>query len=440
MRCRKRPRVNERERKTDDEFSHQIFRKGDSLVRLVTVLGETHESQIASVVDSGDPTGDWWKTVLTGVKPEYVSAKRSQRSLVLADLFCASGGFSTGFKMAAEALGVSVEVAFAVDTDSEALNVYSANHNPRLVSTRSVVDLVDSQMIFQSDMWKFYYPPEVLTEAVSDLVGYVDVVIGGPPCQGHSNLNNHTRRNDGRNGLYPLVASMAVALESRAVLIENVQAVLHDSHESIPKSVGALINSGWAVDHEVMKANELGWPQTRKRHFLAASKEKEVIALSKVQEALACSPRPLSWAIDDLEYLQPLTFMDAHSNLSPENVDRVNYLFDEGVFELPNAIRPLKHQDGHTYPSSYGRLKWDEPAGTITTGFMTPGRGRFVHPRQRRPITAHEAARIQGFPDSYVFESGAMTPGRGSLAKWIGDAVPIPLGYAAAFSVLSQFC
>ncbi|MDE0067937.1 MAG: DNA cytosine methyltransferase [Acidimicrobiaceae bacterium] len=105
--------------------------------------------------------------------------------------------------------------------------------------------------------------------------------------------------------------------------------------------------------------------------------------------------------------------------------------------ELRSAEYPECHQDGTSYGAVYGRMHGDRPAPTITTGFMTPGRGRFVHPTERRTLTAAEAARLQGFPDSYFFRpSPDTTPTRAQLAKWIGDAVAAPLGYAAALSAL----
>ena len=80
----------------------------------------------------------------------------------------------------------------------------------------------------------------------------------------------------------------------------------------------------------------------------------------------------------------------------------------------------------------------DRPAPTITTGIGTPGQGRFIHPTRRRLITPHEAARIQGFPDWYKFESPDRTSTRKSLAKWIGYAVPPILGMSAAIVALTS--
>jgi DNA (cytosine-5)-methyltransferase 1 len=83
----------------------------------------------------------------------------------------------------------------------------------------------------------------------------------------------------------------------------------------------------------------------------------------------------------------------------------------------------------------------DKPAPTLTCGFLSPGRGRFTHPTQARVLTPREAARIQGFPDNYVFDAVENEePKKTHLAKWIGDAVPMPLGYAAGLCLLLPIC
>ena len=118
--------------------------------------------------------------------------------------------------------------------------------------------------------------------------------------------------------------------------------------------------------------------------------------------------------------------------------ERMDWLFDNDQHDLALAERPDCHQGGTSYGAVYGRMHSDRPAPTITTGFTTPGRGRFVHPTERRTLTAAEAARLQGFPDGYVFRPDPnRRPTRAQLAKWIGDAVTAPLGYAAALSALA---
>lgn len=108
---------------------------------------------------------------------------------------------------------------------------------------------------------------------------------------------------------------------------------------------------------------------------------------------------------------------------SKQNMERINWLHDMDEYNLPFVHRPVCHHENHNYKSVYGRLVPELPSGTITTGFNSPGRGRYIHPTQRRVITACEAALIQGFPLSYRFYSDNYMPPRNIHSKVIGDAV-----------------
>jgi len=268
----------------------------------------------------------------------------------------------------------------------------------------------------------------------------VDVVVGGPPCQGHSNFNNLTRRNDPRNNLYLTVPAIGVALGAQIILVENVPSVTLDKMKVVEKARDCLEAAGYFLDDAVLEGAKLGVPQQRKRHFLMATKRQGSISLSRIHEALA-PPAVTVWdAIGDLAAAHRTdALFDSPAILSPENRMRVNHLFDEDLYELPNAVRPECHRDGHTYPSVYGRMYPDKPAQTLTCGFMSPGRGRFVHPTQRRGITPHEGARIQGFPDSFPFvQANGLSLHRKDLGKMIGDAIPPPIASAAMLAALSS--
>ncbi|MGB3246807.1 MAG: DNA cytosine methyltransferase, partial [Sulfitobacter sp.] len=115
-----------------------------------------------------------------------------------------------------------------------------------------------------------------------------------------------------------------------------------------------------------------------------------------------------------------------------ETKRRIDWLFDNDQYNLANSERPDCHKDGTTYTAVYGRTFPNLPAPTITTGIGTPGQGRFIHPLRRRLVTPKEAARIQGFPDGYGFVGKNNPAKRKDLAKWIGDAVPAPMGYEMA--------
>ena len=385
------------------------------------------------------PERAWWQAYLRGSETSIVDAPA--RKLRAVDLFCGSGGLSLGLREAGRALGFDVEMVAAVDLDADALDVYAYNLRPKWTINQDVSALVDYMAMGDREGSSFAYPPEIVDERILPEVGSVDVLIAGPPCQGHSNLNNKTRRDDPRNILYVTTVAIAVALKARMVLIENVPEVVRDKNSVVVTAIALLKSAGYRfVEGTVLRADHLGGAQTRKRYFLSAVREDvpgPEISLLSVPTVFSRKPSSVSWAIGDLEKAKPVGVMSSVPALSAENRERIDYLFDNDVDDLPNHIRPDCHKEGTTYKAVYGRMYWDKPAPTLTTGFMSPGRGRFVHPRQRRVLTPHEAARIQSFPDWYSFTPNEQEPSRVLLGKWIGDAVPAILGYFAALPGLS---
>lgn len=332
------------------------------------------------------------------------------------DLFCGCGGMTLGVAEAARRRGYSTSVRLAIDLDPVAAAVYAENFPDARVESAAVEEW------FSGSIGE---PLNSREKEVREEVGTVDVVVAGPPCQGHSDLNNHTRREDGRNALYARVARAAEVLEPAVVIIENVPAVCHDLGGVVAMTRTALEAAGYTVDAEVISLLGLGVPQTRDRHFLFAHRDStQPRSLVRLPTALG-NGRTVRWAIADLEHAPNGAALDLPTRISSTNRKRIAWLFDQDVYDLPNLLRPPCHRDRpHTYRSMYGRLHWDKPAQTITTGFTSMGQGRYVHPSQPRTITPHEAARLQTFPDFFTFASA---PGRTRLARLIGNAVP-PIG------------
>lgn len=410
--------------------------------RIVHQLGvgklEIESSVSATDVLADDPKGTWWRAYLEGLVPD--PAEQGSSSLRTVDLFCGPGGLANGLRQLCAEIGVSVTPQLIVDQDEQATRVYAANHRARRRSTVSVSSLVDFSIRRSGDDARFLYLPELTDDDLARAAVRVDLLLAGPPCQGHSNLNNHTRREDPRNDLYLTVPAFAVAIGAPICIIENVPAILNDS-DGVVGTAGQLFQSaGYEVETGIVSASAMGWPQARKRHFMIARRDLAPVPLKVVAEVLAEGrPRSLWWAIGDLEDLVSEHLLDQPTILSLENTARVNWLFENDAYDLDLPERPNSHRGGTTYVSVYGRLRKDAPAQTITTGFMSPGRGRYIHPTRRRVLTAREAARLQGFPDTYGFvPNPAEPPSRAKLAKWIGDAVPMPLGYAAALSALGR--
>lgn len=394
--------------------------------------------------DSGDEVESL--VVSDGVDPEEESDYRSayerawlrlqtaptrmelRREVRVVDLFSGCGGMTLGVAEACRALGYKALPVLAIDIDGAALEVFKTNFPDTDAWNERIEEILDGDL--GAD----------LTEnerKLRDKVGEVDVLVAGPPCQGSSDLNNHTRREDPKNALYAKVARAAEVLQPEHLIIENVLGIRHDANKVFQRTRNHLENEtdevDYSVDSGILRAEDIGVPQTRHRVFLVASTEKKV-SLERFVAPFRTEVRTFSWACGDLvDRVEEGLGFDAPSNSAPVTKRRIDYLFDEDLHELPDELRPPCHRDkDHNYPSVYGRMWDDKPAPTITTGFTAMGQGRFVHPTRRRTITPHEAARLQGFPD--YFEFGERT--RAEYKRLIGNAVPPKLSYALALQLL----
>lgn len=350
-------------------------------------------------------------------------------ALTLVDLFSGTGGLSLGVAMAAQETGLATDIRLALDFESSAVAAYQENFPKANASCRSVEEFFDPKA-----GGRLTSSQRELQEAI----GHVDVLVGGPPCQGHSNLNNHTRRRDPKNRLYLTMARAAEVLRPSVVMIENVPAVLHDSDNVVQTTRDRLAQAGYVIGDRVIPLVTFGVPQRRKRHLLLGILEEALPQGADPIEFLADGTRKtrdLRWAIGDLVGKVPESVLDKASQPSAENLRRMKYLLDNDEYDLPNRLRPKCHQGEHSYRSMYGRLRWELPSPTITSGFGSMGRGRFMHPSQARCLTPHEAARIQGFPDFFILDTGAS---RSQLETIIGNAVPPQLTEVIVSRLLHQ--
>lgn len=413
-------------------FEEKYSWTDDGVVRSVVIDNYVHESLIQIKKSDCNPALAWWQAYFRGTRSLSCSIGH-KREVRIIDLFSGCGGLGLGVLEGLSAAGFTPKVDIAVDVDGEGLRVYEHNLKPTTAIHGSVATLVDFQVFSQGASAELAYEPEILHPQFESLRGKIDLICGGPPCQGHSNLNNYSRREDPRNLLYLSVPAIAIGLKVPSVIIENVPEVTSDKSGVVETAIAVLKSAGYTVTSHVIHSSALGCAQTRRRYFLVASTNPGLQPLQNVVQALSKPQVDLRWAIGDLLEVMPDSIMNTVPVLSPENQRRIDFLFDSDLYELPNENRPDCHKDGHTYGSVYGRLRWDKPAQTVTTGFLTPGRGRYIHPIKRRVLTPHEAARIQGFPDSFAFcLPDQPEPSRVKLTKWIGDAVPTVMGYAAA--------
>jgi DNA (cytosine-5)-methyltransferase 1 len=377
------------------------------------------ESDSGENSPSGDPASYWAAVCKTAVWPTPTS---NLDSLKVVDLFCGFGGLSLGAAMAAQELGLRIEIALAADIWEEAIAVYKDNFDH--LSKRTLVCDLGTLVDGPGSTSLSSFGKETVAS-----IGAVDVLVAGPPCQGNSDLNNSSRRSDPRNSLYSVPVAVALAVRPKIVLIENVPPVVHSAVDVVGLAQSELIDAGYSVVEFVADAQAFGLPQTRKRHCLVASRVHEESDLGRVLGMIRRPTRPPRlWPfIKDLEFEEPVAgnLLTSRSGVSDENRKRIDFLFEHSEFDLPNHLRPSCHRDKkHSYVSMYGRLRQELPAQTITSGFGSMGQGRFVHPTQRRMITAHEAARIQGIPDYFSFRRVAKLT---ALREMIGNAVAPPV-------------
>ena len=375
-------------------------------------------------------TASWISECRSKTWPEL---RCSDPKIKIADLFSGCGGLSLGALIASVRSGRRLEISLAADVWPEALEVYKENFAYCLKDTESR-DL--SEMV--KELGSIHLSAQ--GEELVTKLGSLDIVVAGPPCQGHSDLNNSSRRNDPRNLLYTIPVAVALETNAKILVVENVPTVVHSSGQVVNSALRSMKERGYCVAEMVAEVQDFGLPQTRKRHLLIASRVHDEEELVAVLDGIPKRTRELTlWdSIHDLEDEEESSgsLLARHSKISEDNIKRIEYLFTNDLYDLPNEYRPACHRDKtHSYVSMYGRLHANKPAQTITSGFGSMGQGRFVHPTRRRMLTAHEAARIQGFPDYFNF---AKVKKITALREMIANAVPPALMAGLLAALISK--
>jgi len=357
--------------------------------------------------------------------PEIIKLRSPKKNINYIDLFCGCGGFALGVDEALKMLGLKSTCLYAVDLDKNCISSHKNNIRSAHYDLKNIEEFVDYDIDPTCKLNDFIFPPLISNNNLSDLKGTIDLVVASPPCQGHSSLNNRTRRNDEKNLLYLQPIAVAIALNAPMIIVENVKGVLNSKIDVVNISKNILIKHGYIIDDFNISSEKYGVSQSRERHFLIASKF-GIFDRKKQTEELKLKPIPIKKLFSSIKNINvfPNEAYTVLADLSKLNKTRVEYLFDNDLYELPNHQRPDCHKNGHTYPSVYGRINPDEVSSTITSGFYSPGRGRYVHPYERRALNAREASQIQGIPDNFWSKTKVS---KTSFAKLIGDAVPPPI-------------
>ena len=411
------------------EESYRVDRNKKRIVRTVrTPDGRSTRSSVPLVREmlGSDPKAAYDAEWLRLPRPPR--SGRAQGDVRMVDLFCGLGGMSIGLAEACRALGLSMRHAWAADTNPAARKSYELRYPGVQVDDEPIESWLDGEL-----------GEETLTEREQELrdrLGEVSIALGGPPCQGHSDLNNHTRRRDPKNALYLKMARFAEVVRPRHLIIENVPGIRHDTAGVMAEARENLESNGYTTDAAVIRAEALGVPQTRHRMFVVASlrqDDRDTMDLLRMLECHSVDQRNFDWACHDLLEDRDRPF-DRASSPKPWTKKRIEWLHRNGSHDLSDSMRPDCHRlKSHRYQAVYGRMHHDRPSPTITTGFLVMGQGRFVHPHQPRTMTPHEAARLQFLPDWSGLPDDLS---RTDYATLIGNAVPPKLTYVLGLELL----
>lgn len=329
------------------------------------------------------------------------------------DLFAGCGGFTQGFL---EARGF--QSIAAVELDADAAATYGVNFGAHVFNG----DIAD---------WLRH---ENLPEA--------DVVVGGPPCQGFSNLGLR-RVDDPRNRLWQHYVHTIERVEPSVFVMENVPDFLKsDEFRTLAAETGP---SGTLRNYnldfvDILDASHFGAAQRRKR-AVVIGRRRDLPPLPPLVGTTVNAPPTVRQVLEGVPHRVTETELPASSgpyssrqlhvtrNFRPISLRRFAAIPEGGNrFNIhPEDLAPCwrKHRTGSG--DVMGRLRWDQPSVTIRTEFYKPEKGRYLHPTEDRPITHYEAALIQGFPQDFKWV-GSKT----SIGRQIGNAVPIPLGASIA--------
>lgn len=338
-------------------------------------------------------------------------------TLTVIDLFCGAGGLSFGFT--SKHKKSEFKTILAIDNNKYACETYNAN----FIGRHCIVADIEEWLEGMPNIPK------------------VDLIIGGPPCQGFSLLNKH-RGGDLRRNLWEPYMDIVQASKAKIFIMENVPGILKSQEFS--ELTARAKQLGFTLFSDILNFADYGVPQIRKRAIIIGTKDlsiKNKISANFPPPKTHRAPhkpgnlpiwRELKEVINDLKPPQGTEIREVqypynlHFGRNPTETSLARYKaipIGGNRFDLmKNApeITPkcwLRKPSGST--DLFGRLWWDRPSVTIRTEFFKPEKGRYLHPEQHRPITHREAARIMTFPDEFIFCGSKI-----EIAKQIGNAVP----------------
>src|SRR5690625_3600522 len=343
------------------------------------------------------------------------------------DLFAGVGGLSLGFKMA------GFDIALANEFDESIAKSYKYNH------PKTEVIVEDITKISHKDVFTKFKEK-------------IEVVIGGPPCQGFSQKGQRKSINDDRNYLFKQFVEVVKYVQPKYFVMENVPNLLTAEGGYFKEEIITLFESlGYKLSTGILNAADYGVPQNRRRAIIIGK-----LGLTAVPEPEKLNNKVTIWdAISDLSYLESGEGLEcdtyklsAESDYQRQMREGSDKLFNHKATKHsdlalerlkmipPNSGRevlPKEHLTKSIYSGTWSRMIKEDQSVTITTRFDTPSTGKFTHPYLHRTITVREAARIQSFPDTFRFLGT-----KGSQMKQVGNAVPPLLAKEIALTIMKD--
>lgn len=322
-----------------------------------------------------------------------------QDNLTSIELFAGAGLFGAAFKEA------GVHAALAVEADPRARASFAMNVGADAMSTD--VRVIDREVM-------------------------ADILLAGPPCQGFSTLGKRDHF-DERNALSLCVADWAKSSSPAVVVVENVPPFLESQYWA--KLKRRMRRLGYESTEWILNAADFGAPQLRVRAFGIFSR----IGLPEKPEPTATGYRTVREAFDGLP-LKPdsngLHVAPAPSVLALKRIKNIPPKGDKRdiLRKAPHLCPPSWLRMGAQATDVWGRMNLDAPANTLRCSFQNASKGRYLHPTENRVVTLREGARLQGIPDTWEFHGD-----RSSIARQIGNGVPLALGRAVAQTVIHLF-
>jgi DNA (cytosine-5)-methyltransferase 1 len=332
--------------------------------------------------------------------------------LKVADLFAGVGGLSQGF------ISKDFDIEFAIEYDKDIARSYKLNH-PNTTVYDEDISKIDLNIL------KEKHPK-------------IDVIVGGPPCQGFSQKGKRLSIYDERNYLFKKFIDTVEIFKPKYFVLENVPNILTTANGFFKEEIiKGFENLGYRVNSSTLNASDFGVPQSRRRAFFIGSLNGDLLEFPKphnikttIKDAIYDLPfiesgegkeffeyeiKPLSDYQKKLRSKSKGIFNHQATKHSKLAVERLK-LIPKG---MGKEVLPPEHRTKSIYSGTWSRLLENGIAATITTRFDTPSSGLFTHPVLNRCLTVREAARIQSFSDNFIFY-GTKT----IQMKQVGNAVP----------------